>query len=161
MEPLRLHFRPEFINRLDEIIVFHALDREQIRQIVELNLERVRRTARGQGVELEIDGSLVEHLAEAGYRPEFGARELRRLIRATLETELARAMLGGEVHDGDRVLARWDAAAQQLILEPHRDAPAAKPTRRRGEARKPNGAGAEAGSMPPPSEPSAQPQAGA
>ncbi|MDE2487800.1 MAG: ATP-dependent Clp protease ATP-binding subunit, partial [Alphaproteobacteria bacterium] len=78
MDPLRAHFRPEFINRLDEIIVFHALNRAEIRQIVELHLERVRRTAQSQGVELEIDGSLVAHFADAGYRPEFGARELRR-----------------------------------------------------------------------------------
>jgi ATP-dependent Clp protease ATP-binding subunit ClpC len=160
MDPLRLHFRPEFINRLDEIIVFHALTRGQIRQIVELNLERVRRTARGQGVELEIDESLIAYIADAGYRPEFGARELRRLIRATLETELARAMLGGEVRDGDRVQARWDAAGRRLVLEPRRDVTAAaKPARKRSEVRRANSGAAE---VPPPlSEPPAQPQPGA
>ncbi|WP_374471040.1 AAA family ATPase [Phenylobacterium sp.] len=158
-EPLRAHFRPEFINRLDEIIVFHALRRDQIRQIVELNLDRVRRTARAQGVELEIDESLVAHIADKGYRPEFGARELRRLIRGTLETELARAMLGGEVHDGDRVQARWDAVEDRLVLEPQRDEPEQKSARRRGEARKPNGADAGRAAARPASD--AQPAAGA
>jgi ATP-dependent Clp protease ATP-binding subunit ClpC len=118
MTVLRGHFRPEFINRIDEIIIFHALARNEIRSIVELQLERVTRTAHGQGVELEIDNSLVDHLADAGYRPEFGARELRRLIRSELETRLARAMLANEVQEGDRVLARWDADQQKVSLEP-------------------------------------------
>ncbi len=118
MDVLRGHFRPEFINRIDEIIVFHALARSEIRSIVELQLERVRRTAHGQGVDLVVDPSLLDHLAAAGFRPEFGARELRRLIRSELETQLARAMLAGEVHEGDRVLARWDGSQQKVVLEP-------------------------------------------
>jgi ATP-dependent Clp protease ATP-binding subunit ClpC len=125
MEVLRSHFRPEFINRIDEIIIFHALDQAQIREIVRLQLDRVRRTAHGQGVELEADDSLLEHFAVAGFRPEFGARELRRLIRSELETRLARAMLAGEVKEGDAVLARWDAASGQVALEPRLRAAAA------------------------------------
>ena len=165
MEPLRLHFRPEFINRLDEIIIFHALTREQIRQIVEMQLERVRRTAHGEGIELEIEDSLVAYIADAGYRPEFGARELRRLIRATLETELAREMLAGQIHEGHRVQARWDAGQHRLVLEPRRDAAADKPARKRAEPRKGDGAPAEGaagdGARPPPSaEPPAQSPAG-
>ncbi|MFC0387142.1 ATP-dependent Clp protease ATP-binding subunit [Muricoccus vinaceus] len=127
MEVLRGHFRPEFINRIDEIIVFHALGREQIQSIVSLQLERVKRTARGQGITLEVDGSLLDHLATAGFRPEFGARELRRLIRSELETRLASAMLGGEVSEGDTVLARWDAGAGRVVLEPRREARATDP----------------------------------
>jgi ATP-dependent Clp protease ATP-binding subunit ClpC len=100
---LRRHLRPEFLNRIDEIIVFHALDREQIREIVALQLERVKRTAHGQGLTLEFDDSIVEHLAEIGYQPEFGARELRRQIRSLVETELASAMLRGHVAAGDTV----------------------------------------------------------
>ncbi|WP_458192202.1 ATP-dependent Clp protease ATP-binding subunit [Bradyrhizobium sp. UFLA05-153] len=117
MDILRGHFRPEFLNRIDEIIVFHALDREQIRSIVDLQLERVKRTAHGQGVTLEIDDSLIEHVAAAGFRPEYGARELRRLIRSELETELARALLANDVHEGDTVLARWDGIRQAVVLE--------------------------------------------
>jgi ATP-dependent Clp protease ATP-binding subunit ClpC len=67
------------------IIIFHALDRAQIRNIVDLQLERVKRSAHGQGVELEIDFSLVDHLATLGFRPEYGARELRRLIRSAAQ----------------------------------------------------------------------------
>ena len=136
MDVLRMHFRPEFLNRIDEIIVFHALDRKQIRNIVDLQLERVKRTAHGQGVELEFDESLIEHLAAAGFRPEFGARELRRLIRSELETELARAMLADEVHEGDRVLARWDGGEQKVRFEAVREAKPAesrKDTSKRGK----------------------------
>src|SRR3954469_4148856 len=123
MDVVRGHFRPEFINRINEIIIFHALRREQIRAIVELQLERVKRTAHGQGIDLEVDPSAVEHLAAAGFRPEFGARELRRLIRTELETELARAMLGNEVSEGDKVTARWDGERRKIVLE-RREAPA-------------------------------------
>ena len=108
MEVLRRHFRPEFLNRIDEVIVFHALTKDQIREIVLLQLERVRRVAKGQGVELEFDPSLVDYLAEAGYQPEFGARELKRRIRADLENPLAGALLRGEVREGDRVRVGYD-----------------------------------------------------
>jgi ATP-dependent Clp protease ATP-binding subunit ClpC len=130
MEVLRHHFRPEFLNRIDEIIVFHALGRAQIRAIVELQLERVRRTAHGQGIELVTDESLVEHFASEGFRPEFGARELRRLIRSELETELARTILAGEVQEGDRVLASWDRDLGRVALRPERAAAEARPSAR-------------------------------
>ena len=118
MEVLRGHFRPEFLNRIDEIIVFHALSKEEIRQIVLLQLDRVKRTAATQGVTLEFDESLTAMLAAESYRPEYGARELKRQIRSLVETRLARAMLGGEVAKGDTVTLRWDAGAEQVVLEP-------------------------------------------
>jgi ATP-dependent Clp protease ATP-binding subunit ClpC len=158
METLRLHFRPEFINRLDEIIVFHSLTREQIKQIVDLHLERVRRTAHAQGVELEVDASLIEYLATEGYRPEYGARELKRLIRSTLETELARAILADEVHDGDRVRARWDAGAHKLVLERAQAAGEAREARPRRKATKPNGGAADEMARPEPRPGSDHPQ---
>ncbi|MGY8635784.1 ATP-dependent Clp protease ATP-binding subunit [Bradyrhizobium sp. 14AA] len=117
MEILRGHFRPEFLNRIDEIIVFHSLTREQLRDIVNLQLERLKRTAHGQGVDLEFDATLIDHLAVVGYQPEYGARELRRLIRSEIETELARAMLAGEVQDGDRVTVRRDGNEQKVTFE--------------------------------------------
>jgi ATP-dependent Clp protease ATP-binding subunit ClpC len=123
MVVLRGHFRPEFLNRIDEIIVFHALTREQIRAIVTLQLERVKRSAHGQGIELVVDDSLVEHLGQAGLRPEFGVRELRRLIRSELETQLARAVLADELHEGDRVAARRDGGEQKVVLEPQGRSP--------------------------------------
>jgi ATP-dependent Clp protease ATP-binding subunit ClpC len=126
MDVVRGHFRPEFINRIDEIIIFHALKREQIRDIVGLQLERVKRTAHGQGIDVEIDQSLVDHLATVGFRPEFGARELRRLIRTELETQLARSMLANEIDEGDAVTARWDDAQQKVVLDRRKSAAADK-----------------------------------
>ncbi|MFT0860199.1 ATP-dependent Clp protease ATP-binding subunit [Ancylobacter sp. G4_0304] len=117
MEVLRGHFRPEFINRIDEIIVFHSLNQSEIRQIVELQLNRVKRTALTQGVELEFDVSVVDHFGAVGFRPEFGARELRRLIRSELETELAREMLSGRIEDGDKVRVAWSADEQKVVFE--------------------------------------------
>ncbi|MBB4799956.1 ATP-dependent Clp protease ATP-binding subunit ClpC [Brevundimonas bullata] len=117
MEVLRGHFRPEFINRIDEIIVFHSLNQSEIRQIVELQLNRVKRTALTQGVELELDVSVVDHFGAVGFRPEFGARELRRLIRSELETELARELLSGRIEDGDKVRVAWSADEQKVVFE--------------------------------------------
>jgi ATP-dependent Clp protease ATP-binding subunit ClpC len=118
MEVLRGHFRPEFLNRLDDIIVFHSLSRDEIRRIVLLQLDRVARTAAAQGVEIVFDDSLIDMLAAEGYRPEYGARELKRQIRTLVETRLARAMLGGEVAKGDRIRISWDATAEQVRIEP-------------------------------------------
>lgn len=113
---LRGHFRPEFINRIDEIIVFHSLNKAEIRKIVDLQLTRVARTALGQGVELEFDPSVVDHFGTTGFQPEYGARELRRLIRSELETELARAMLSGGVEDGDHIRASWYEDEQKILF---------------------------------------------
>ena len=116
-ERLRSHFRPEFLNRIDEIVLFHALDQEQIRQIVELTLTRLERTARGQGVDLVWDESLLKHLAEAGYQPEYGARELQRLVRNEVESELARQILGGAIQPGDEVRVGYDPANDSVTFE--------------------------------------------
>ena len=117
MEVLRHQFRPEFLNRIDEVIVFHALTRDHIRDIVLLQLERVRRVARGQGVELEFDPPLVDHLADAGYRPEYGARELKRRIRSEVENALARALLQQEISEGDSVRITYDLDCGQVRLD--------------------------------------------
>ena len=124
MDVLRGHFRPEFINRIDEIIVFHALGKEEIRHIVGLQLDRVARNAASQGVTLTFDQTLIDHFAEEGYKPEFGARELKRLIRSELETALAREMLGGGIGKGDHANARWDDKAERVVFE--RQEPPAK-----------------------------------
>src|SRR5437899_2054113 len=122
---LRKYLRPEFLNRIDEVIVFHALDREQIRTIVGLQLERVKRMARAQGITLEFDQSLVDHLADVGYRPEYGARELRRQIRSLVETRLAEAMLKSELGEGDVVTFKYDSDTDRVTWE-KRAGPAAE-----------------------------------
>jgi ATP-dependent Clp protease ATP-binding subunit ClpC len=127
MELLKRHFRPEFLNRIDEVVVFRALGREQIRAIVELQLKRVAQTAAKQGVEIDWDRSLVEHLAEAGYDAEFGARILKRVLRSEVESKLANALLDGSVTPGDRITLSWDPAARSVKIEKRKpEKPAAK-----------------------------------
>ena len=100
MDVLRRHFRPEFINRIDDIIVFDSLNAEQIKNIVQFQLDKVRQVLAGQGVTVEFDSTVVDELAKQGYQPEFGARELRRLIKTDIENLLARKLLGGEIKEG-------------------------------------------------------------
>ncbi|HEV2573219.1 MAG TPA: ATP-dependent Clp protease ATP-binding subunit [Beijerinckiaceae bacterium] len=126
MSVLRSHFRPEFINRIDEIIIFQSLDQEQIKQIVRLQLQRVQKIAQGQEIELVFDESLVDHFAKEGYQPEFGARELRRQIRQQLETELAKSMLKGDVKEGNRVVCTFDAKTDKVAFTIEQAAPALK-----------------------------------
>ncbi|HEX4774889.1 MAG TPA: AAA family ATPase [Candidatus Saccharimonadales bacterium] len=114
---LRDFFRPEFLNRLDEIIIFEALDKEQIKQIVELQLDRVRRTARGQGIEIVFDKTVVEHLAKVGYLPEYGARELRRQIKSEIENKLAKEILRGNVSEGSLLKIDYDKTKAINIIK--------------------------------------------
>jgi ATP-dependent Clp protease ATP-binding subunit ClpC len=140
MAVLQQHFRPEFLNRLDEIIIFESLSKEQIREIVGLQLERVRRTASAQDIALVFDDSFIDHLAQTAYNPRFGARELKRQIRQSLETVLAKQMIGGIVKEGDRVVCRWDSADKKVVLAPESSAetqPAKREMNSKTKARKP------------------------
>jgi len=103
MLALRARFRPELLNRIDEIIVFTSLDKGQLTEITRLLLDRVARRIHAQGIELEVTDEAVEHLAEAGYDPQFGARPLRRAIQRMLENRLSEMVLGGELEPGQRV----------------------------------------------------------
>jgi len=132
MGVLRHSFRPEFINRIDEIIVFQALTKEQLVQITSLMLDRVARRLRAQHIEVEFSDEAIEHLAEIGFDPEFGARPLRRAIQRELENELSRLLLGGSIEPGDRVRVDYDdvqltfdvekgaAEADQKVDQPER-----------------------------------------
>jgi ATP-dependent Clp protease ATP-binding subunit ClpC len=108
MQVLKGHFRPEFLNRIDEIIVFNALSKQNIRAVVQIQLDRVVRTAAAQDITLELGESLVDHLVEVGYQPEFGARELKRQVRQIIETRLAREILGDTLKSGDSVEVDFD-----------------------------------------------------
>lgn len=116
MKVLKGHFRPEFLNRIDEIIVFHALSRENIRAIVQIQLDRVVRTAAAQDITVKLDDALVEHLVEVGYQPEFGARELRRQIRQAVETRLAKEILGDKLKSGDSVELGYDKESGDVVI---------------------------------------------
>jgi ATP-dependent Clp protease ATP-binding subunit ClpC len=103
MDVLRGSFRPEFINRIDEIIVFRALTNEQLVEITRLLLDRLVRRMRAQGIEVSFSDEAVELLAHEGFDPEFGARPLRRTIQRLVENELSRMVLSDEVRPDDRV----------------------------------------------------------
>src|SRR5215211_868570 len=104
MQIVRHHLRPEFVNRIDEIIVFRALTREQIVDIAGLLLDRTQRRLRAQDVEVEFTDEAVELLAEEGFDPEFGARPLRRTIQRRVDNELASMVLSGSLNPGDKVI---------------------------------------------------------
>ena len=110
MEVLRGHFRPEFINRIDDIIVFDSLNEDEIKNIVRLQLEKVTQLLAEKGVSITFSDALVDDLAKRGYQPEFGARELRRLIKTDIENLLARKLLAGELKEGARVTVNYSAS---------------------------------------------------
>ena len=101
---LRQHFRPEFINRIDEIVVFHKLAKEQLEQIVNIQLERVNQLIAERGYKLEIDESARKYLADVGYDPDYGARPLKRAIQRELQDPLAMKFLSGEILPGSTIL---------------------------------------------------------
>ncbi|MUH01054.1 ATP-dependent chaperone ClpB [Scytonema sp. UIC 10036] len=103
MEAMRNSFRPEFLNRLDELIFFHALRKEQLRRIVQLQVERVRHRLSDRKMSLRLSEAALDFLADVGYDPVFGARPLKRAIQRELETQIAKAILRGEFHDGDTI----------------------------------------------------------
>jgi ATP-dependent Clp protease ATP-binding subunit ClpC len=104
MAKVRQHFRPEFVDRLDETILFRGLDRAQLRQITELLLEQTRDRLRAQKIHLVIDDQAIDWLADRGYQPEFGARPLRRTIGRELDKRLAHALLAGDLRSGQQVV---------------------------------------------------------
>jgi ATP-dependent Clp protease ATP-binding subunit ClpB len=105
---LRSSFRPEFLNRLDEIVIFHPLDPEHIEQIVGLFAEELVGRLHDQGVELVLTGAARAWIAREGYDPVYGARPLRRFLQRRLETPLARMLVAGDLKAGSEVTADWD-----------------------------------------------------
>jgi ATP-dependent Clp protease ATP-binding subunit ClpB len=101
---LRQHFRPEFINRIDEIVVFHKLAKEQLEKIVDIQLDRVNQLIAERGYKLEIDESARKYLADVGYDPDYGARPLKRAIQRELQDPLAMKFLSGEILPGSTIL---------------------------------------------------------
>jgi ATP-dependent Clp protease ATP-binding subunit ClpC len=105
LEEVKHTFRPEFLNRIDEVVVFHQLSREQIEAIVSLELEKVIREIRAQEMHLEVVDEAKALLARKGWDPQFGARPLRRAIQREVEDELAEELIKGTFVTGDRILA--------------------------------------------------------
>jgi ATP-dependent Clp protease ATP-binding subunit ClpC len=119
LEELKRVFRPEFLNRVDNVIVFHALSKEEISQIVDLELEKVRTRLLEYDMKLQVTKAARELLAEEGYSEEYGARPLRRVIQNRIEDTLSDAILAGEFEVGDTVLA--DAEEDEIVLRHAQD----------------------------------------
>ncbi|MEU9573660.1 ATP-dependent Clp protease ATP-binding subunit [Streptomyces massasporeus] len=115
LRPLREHFRPEFLNRIDEIVVFRQLTTEQLRRITNLLLDRTRSLVQDKGITVTFTDRAVEWLAERGYQPEYGARPLRRTIQREVDNELSRLLLDGRVDEGGGVTV--DVEDGKLVFE--------------------------------------------
>ncbi|WP_328959406.1 ATP-dependent Clp protease ATP-binding subunit [Kitasatospora purpeofusca] len=121
MRDLRSQFRPEFLNRIDEVIVFHALTRKDLLQVVDLMLDRTRRRLKAQDVDLEVTDGAKELLVNLGYQPAFGARPLRRTIQQELDNRISDLLLDGTVREGDTLVA--EVSDGQLTVTPARPEP--------------------------------------
>jgi ATP-dependent Clp protease ATP-binding subunit ClpB len=111
---LQGHFRPEFLNRIDEIVIFHPLQKEQLAGIVGIQLRRVTQLLADKGYHLDVTEAAREYLAEIGYDPDFGARPLKRVIQRELQDPLSLKILAGEVHEGDAL--KVDRGKQGLVF---------------------------------------------
>ncbi|MBV9276843.1 MAG: ATP-dependent chaperone ClpB, partial [Candidatus Eremiobacteraeota bacterium] len=118
LDELRQHFRPEFLNRVDEIIVFHALNEEQLGQIVEIQLTRLRERLAQRHITIELSDAAKRHLVKTGYDPTYGARPLKRAIQREIETPLGRKILGGAIKDGESVFVDYDQSKETLTFSP-------------------------------------------
>ena len=114
MDAVRAHFRPEFLNRLDDQIIFHRLTRDDMDGIVEIQLRRLLKRLAGRKITLDLDTAAKKWLAEEGYDPVFGARPLKRVIQRHLQDPLAEMLLAGDVKDGDTVTV--SAGSEGLIV---------------------------------------------
>ena len=107
-ETLTRHFRPEFINRIDEIVVFRPLGREEVRRIVDLQLEELAARLGERDLRLEVEPAARDELARRGYDPVYGARPLRRAIMTDVENPLAQSLLAGDVAPGETLVVSYD-----------------------------------------------------
>ena len=114
MEVVGGHFRPEFINRIDDVVVFHPLGREEIRAIASLQIDILRKRLLERDISLELTAAALDLLGEAGFDPVYGARPLKRAIQSQLENPLAQEILGGRFGPGSTV--KVDAAGEQLVF---------------------------------------------
>ncbi len=117
MDLLKSYFRPEFLNRIDEIIVFHALTQSQVQEIVKLLLERTKRLLHSQGIKLEVSEKAIQVLAKEGFDPTFGARPLKRVIQKEIENAISEKLIKGEFKKGDTILVDYDEKKQKYLFQ--------------------------------------------
>jgi ATP-dependent Clp protease ATP-binding subunit ClpB len=116
MDELRRAFRPEFLNRIDDIVIFHSLGRNEIDSIVDLQLGRLRKLLRERDLELELSAEARTFLADQGYDPQYGARPLKRALVRYVQDPLAKRVLAGELHPGDTIVVERQAGADELTF---------------------------------------------
>lgn len=116
LDELRKHFRPEFLNRIDETIVFHALTPDDLKKIVDIQLGRLRQRLEDRRIVMALNNDAKEHLVQVGHDPAYGARPLKRTIQKELETALARQLLEGKIKDGQTVRVGFDKKQSRLTF---------------------------------------------
>jgi ATP-dependent Clp protease ATP-binding subunit ClpC len=121
LDSLKRVFRPEFINRVDAVIVFRALSMESIKEIVQLELDKVSLRLEEHDIVISITQAALELIAEMGYDPEMGARPLRRVIQQNIEDSLSDSLLGGEFEDGDTIVV--DVVDEEISLHKKEENP--------------------------------------
>jgi ATP-dependent Clp protease ATP-binding subunit ClpB len=119
LEEMRHHFRPEFLNRVDETIVFHALTEEHLKRIVDIQLARLRQRLEERHITLDLTDSARTFIVRSGYDANYGARPLKRALQKEVESALGRLLLQGKVRDGQTVMVDFDAAKPGLKFTPH------------------------------------------
>ncbi|MGV9248857.1 ATP-dependent Clp protease ATP-binding subunit [Streptomyces sp. NPDC003710] len=154
LRPLRQHFRPEFLNRIDEIVVFRQLTSDQLRRITDLMLDKTRRRLRAQDIDVTFDDAAVDWLAQRGFQPEYGARPLRRTIQREVDNQLSRLLLDGRIERGGRVEVGVEDGQLAFRAEP--------PAARRAETgAAPAGEGGDTATAPAPAAPTGSGEAAA
>jgi ATP-dependent Clp protease ATP-binding subunit ClpB len=116
MAAVRAAFKPEFINRLDDVLIFDALQPDELVRIVDIQLDQLQRRLAQRRLTLEVSLPAKKWLAERGFDPLYGARPLRRLVQQAIGDKLARMLLAGDVHDGDVVPVNISADGESLVL---------------------------------------------
>jgi ATP-dependent Clp protease ATP-binding subunit ClpB len=116
MEVVRTSFKPEFLNRLDEVVLFDSLGTDELARIVELQVAQLANRLADRRLVLQVSDAAKEWLGLTGYDPVYGARPLRRLVQSAIGDKLARAILAGDVHDGDTVVVELDETGDTLTV---------------------------------------------
>ena len=116
MAAVRAAFKPEFVNRLDDVVIFDPLSEEQLQSIVDIQLDQLQHRLAARRLELDVSPSARFWLAVRGYDPQYGARPLRRLIQQSIGDQLAKALLAGRITDGDTVHVNVDTDADTLVV---------------------------------------------
>ena len=116
-DSLREHFKPEFLNRIDEVIVFNNLNKEQIIQIVSIQIDILKKRLKGKKIDLEVTTPVREFLASKGYDPHYGARPLKRVIQKYIQDPLALQILEGVFNEGDKIETEFDMKGEKIFFK--------------------------------------------